>query len=152
MSTRLNPAALTALAAAALFGATTPLAKVLLGALSPFLLAGLFYLGSGIGLAVTLIGRRASRRLASGGDAEALPTERIAARDLPWLAGAIAAGGVGGPALLMFGLQATPAASASLLLNLEGVFTAVMALVCVLLLGLCVSKLGSYSPFLYFQF
>ena len=74
MSTRLNPAALTALAAAALFGATTPLAKVLLGALSPFLLAGLFYLGSGIGLAVTLIGRRASRRLASGGDAEELPT------------------------------------------------------------------------------
>ncbi len=129
MSIRLNAAALTALAAAALFGATTPLAKVLLGELPPFVLAGLFYLGSGIGLAVTLLARRAGR-VARGSDAE-VPrtesTERIAARDIPWLAGAIAAGGVCGPALLMFGLRATPAASASLLLNLEGVFTAVMA-------------------------
>jgi hypothetical protein len=45
-------AAFTALIAAALFGATTPLAKTLLGALSPFMVAGLFYLGSGIGLAI----------------------------------------------------------------------------------------------------
>ena len=131
MSTRFNSAALTALAAAALFGATTPLAKLLLGELAPFVLAGLFYLGSGIGLAVTLLARRVRRIVRDSGTGrmapEHQPMERIAARDTLWLAGAIAAGGVCGPALLMFGLQATPAASASLLLNLEGVFTAVMA-------------------------
>ena len=132
MPIRPNPAALTALAAAALFGATTPLAKVLLGELAPFVLAGLFYVGSGIGLAVTLLARH-GRRVVRGAGTGALAREpaesnaRIAARDIPWLAGAIAAGGVCGPALLMFGLRATPAASASLLLNLEGVFTAAMA-------------------------
>ena len=57
MPTRFN-AAFTALLAAALFGATTPLAKALLGSLSPFLLAGLFYLGSGTGLAAVILARR----------------------------------------------------------------------------------------------
>src|SRR6202007_2123238 len=47
--------------------------------------------------------------------------------ELPWLAGAIAAGGVAGPALPMLGLSSTPAATSSLLLNLEGVLTAVIA-------------------------
>ncbi len=36
--------------------------------------------------------------------------------------------------------------------RLSQVFTAVMALVTIVLFGLCVSKLGTYSPFLYFQF
>lgn len=126
MSARSNAAAFTALAAAALFGATTPLAKLLLGALPPFVLAGLFYLGSGIGLALVLLVRRGSRR-SDGGTERARQTERLTRGELPWLAGAILAGGVAGPALLMFGLTATPAATASLLLNLEGVFTAVLA-------------------------
>lgn len=39
-----------ALAAAALFGASTPFAKLLVGAVPPVLLVGLLYLGSGIGL------------------------------------------------------------------------------------------------------
>jgi drug/metabolite transporter (DMT)-like permease len=103
-----------ALASAALFGASTPFAKRLVGDIPPVLLAGLLYAGSGVGL-------RAFRvvRPAEGGS--------LSRREVPWLAGAILFGGVLGPVLLMTGLRTTPAASASLLLNLEGVFTAALA-------------------------
>ncbi len=104
-----------ALASALLFGASTPLAKALLADLPPFLLAGLLYLGSGIGL--LLVGRVAGR----SGEA---PLRRA---DLPRLAAAVLSGGVAGPALLMLGLAATPASTASLLLNLEGVLTIAVA-------------------------
>jgi drug/metabolite transporter (DMT)-like permease len=117
-----HDAAFAALLAAALFGATTPLAKTLLGSLSPFMVAGLFYLGSGIGLAIGILAQRLRR---TTGEQE--NESRIQSAELPWLVGAIAAGGVAGPALLMFGLSTTPAATSSLLLNLEGVFTAVIA-------------------------
>ncbi len=107
---------LAALAAALLFGGSTPFAKLLVGDVSPILLAGLLYLGSGIGLwAVRLIHDR-------GFALVNLPTN-----DWPWLLGAIASGGVLGPVLLMYGLTQASAGSASLLLNLEAVFTAVMA-------------------------
>src|SRR5579864_4333908 len=122
MPTRFN-AAFTALLAAALFGATTPLAKALLGSLSPFLLAGLFYLGSGTGLAAVIL----ARRLKGQADGQPVSHHRFPVREVPWLAGAIVAGGVAGPALLMLGLKTTPAATGSLLLNLEGVFTALIA-------------------------
>lgn len=102
-----------ALLSAALFGASTPLAKIFVGSISPLGLAGLLYLGSGIGLATWLLLRRRA--------------VTVAARDVPWLAGAIVAGGIVGPALLMYGLARTDAASASLLLNLEAVFTAALA-------------------------
>ncbi len=108
-----------ALAAAALFGASTPLAKLLVGAMSPVLLAGLLYLGSGIGLLGWRLAWRRTRRPAR----EAALTQH----DVPWLAGAILAGGVIGPLLLMLGLTHVAAAPASLLLNLEGVFTALLA-------------------------
>ncbi len=109
-----------ALAAALLFGASTPIAKVLLGVTEPVLLAGLLYLGSGCGLAIWWWLRF---RFQDGGSQEA----SLKRTDLPWLVGAIFAGGIVGPALLMVGLAITPASSASLLLNLEGVFTAVVA-------------------------
>jgi drug/metabolite transporter (DMT)-like permease len=108
-----------ALGAAALFGASTPFAKLLLDDIAPVLLAGLLYAGSGIGLGLWWLVRR-MRRGASG---EA-PLRRP---DLPWLGGAVLTGGVLGPVLLMWGLAATPAATASLLLNLEGVLTAAIA-------------------------
>ncbi|WP_159834932.1 DMT family transporter [Burkholderia sp. 8Y] len=111
----------TALAAAALFGAATPIAKLLLGTLSPFMVAGLFYLGSGVGLGVGIAARAFRKRGAQAS------THRIKRTEIPWLLGAIAAGGVAGPALLMLGLTSTPAATASLLLNLEGVLTALIA-------------------------
>jgi drug/metabolite transporter (DMT)-like permease len=104
-----------ALAAALLFGLSTPLAKTVASVVHPVLLAGLLYLGSGIGLC-GIWTLRPFRREA--------PLKR---GDAPWLSGAIAAGGVLGPLLLMWGLAQTPASSASLLLNLEGVFTALLA-------------------------
>ena len=114
----MNPGIASALAAAVLFGASTPLAKLLVGAVPPVMLAGLLYLGSGVGL----LGYRALvRRHLAAGEAP------LARADLPWLAGAIVAGGIAGPLLLMFGLRATSGAAASLLLNLEAVFTATLA-------------------------
>ncbi|TDN70167.1 drug/metabolite transporter (DMT)-like permease [Paraburkholderia sp. BL10I2N1] len=124
MPTRFH-AAFTALFAAALFGATTPLAKLLLGALSPFMVAGLFYLGSGVGLALTIALRR--MRTVNRSTSAKLRASRIQWPDVLWLLGAIAAGGIAGPAFLMLGLSSTPAATGSLLLNLEGVFTALIA-------------------------
>lgn len=111
-----------ALAAALLFGASTPLAKTLTGTVSALLLAGLLYLGSGVGLGAILLIRRLKRKPDSQPAQPAVPRH-----ELPWLAGAILAGGVAGPALLMAGLAVTSAASASLLLNVEGVFTALIA-------------------------
>lgn len=109
--------------AALLFGASTPLAKWLGVSLAPQMLAGLLYLGSGLGLAVLMVIRRIVQ---SGPRAEAVVLH-IPLRDWPWLAGAILAGGVMGPVFLMSGLASTDAATASLLLNLEGVLTALMA-------------------------
>jgi drug/metabolite transporter (DMT)-like permease len=108
-----------ALAAALLFGLSTPLAKELVGEVPPLLLAGLLYMGSGLGLLVLLGIRVAARRQAG------ITWPRGAA--VGWLLGAILAGGALGPFLLMFGLRQTDAASASLVLNLEGVFTALLA-------------------------
>ena len=108
-----------ALASAALFGASTPLAKRLLPSVEPMLLAGLLYLGSGLGLAFW---RNLGRRKTGNPD-----EARLSRRDAPCLAGAILCGGVVGPVLLMLGLAHTAASSASLLLNLEGVFTALLA-------------------------
>jgi drug/metabolite transporter (DMT)-like permease len=109
-----------ALIAAALFGASTPLAKILLGQTPPILLAALLYLGSGVGLAIWLI----LRRLLKGPQAR---EAALRANDLPWLGGAIFFGGIIAPVSLLIGLRLTPASSASLLLNLEGVFTATVA-------------------------
>lgn len=103
-----------ALASAALFGISTPLAKALNGALPPVLLAGVLYLGSGTGLWFL---SRVQRARGISGEA---PLRRA---DVPWLAAIVLAGGVCGPALLMLGLATTSASASSLLLNLEGVFT-----------------------------
>lgn len=105
---------LAALGAAILFGAGTPLAKLLLNDVSPWLLAGLLYLGSGLGLT-------AFRRLSQA------PAVSLPRNEALWFAGAIAAGGIVGPVLLMLGLTGMPASGASLLLNAESVFTALLA-------------------------
>src|SRR4051812_24221548 len=104
-----------ALLSAVLFGASTPFAKLLLGTVDPWLLAGLLYLGAGIGLGIVHVSRGLLR----------LPTIEPPLRrsDVPWLAAVVASGGIAGPLLLMFGLARTEAAGASLLLNLEGLAT-----------------------------
>ena len=111
----INTGILLALLSAVLFGASTPFAKLLLGAVDPWMMAGLLYLGAGLGLAAVHLSRAALR----------LPATEAPLRrsDVPWLGLVILAGGVGGPLFLMFGLAQTSAASASLLLNLEGLAT-----------------------------
>lgn len=108
-----------ALGSAILFGASAPLSKLLLGSIDPWLLAGILYLGAGLGLAIVHRGRR-HVGLAS---VEA----KLQRSDMPWLAAVIVFGGVLGPLLLMLGLAQTSAASGSLLLNLEGLATMAIA-------------------------
>jgi drug/metabolite transporter (DMT)-like permease len=108
-----------ALASAFLFGASTPIAKLLLGIADPLLLAGLLYLGSGAGLALVKIG---------GGFLGLGRSEApLRACDLTWLAAIVLSGGILGPALLMWGLTVTPASTGSLLLNTEGLATMAIA-------------------------
>ncbi|MBS0367708.1 MAG: DMT family transporter [Proteobacteria bacterium] len=109
-----NPGVVAALVAALLFGASAPIAKWFLHAVSPWVLAGLFYLGSGIGLGFYRLVTRAQSVSLQKGEAG-------------WLAGAVLSGGVAGPVLLMFGLSGMPASGAALLLNAEGVLSALLA-------------------------
>ena len=103
-----------AIAAALLFGLSTPAAKAIVGNVDPLLLAGFLYLGSGLGLAIILL--FAQRH-----------GVRLKRADLPWLLATVVFGGAFGPALLMWGLTQTTGSAASLLLTLEGVFTALIA-------------------------
>src|SRR3569833_3119415 len=108
-----------AVGSAVLFGVSAPISKLLLGnAISPWLLAGILYVGAGLGLAAT--------RLLAG---RVLPATEAPLRrsDMPWLMGVLLFGGVLGPVLLMLGLSMTSASSASLLLNAEGLATMVIA-------------------------
>ena len=112
----MNQSVFYAISAAALFGASTPLAKLLVGDMSPVLLGGLLYLGSGVGLGLFRILR--DKGWQSSG---MLPGE------WPWLLGAILFGGVIGPVALMVGLTSASGSAASLMLNLESVLTALLA-------------------------
>jgi drug/metabolite transporter (DMT)-like permease len=107
---------LQALLAAVFFGASAPVAKLLLGDIAPVFLASFLYLGSGTGIALTKLTQR------KGTEAG------ITREDIPWLAGAIISGGILAPIILMVSLQNTPASTASLLLNFEGVGTTFIAL------------------------
>jgi drug/metabolite transporter (DMT)-like permease len=109
-----------ALLAAILFGASTPFAKLLIDQITPIALAGLLYTGSGLGLLTWMLLRKTLLRRIS--------TEaNLTRKDVPGLSGAILVGGIIAPVLLMFGVNLIPASSASLLLNLESVFTALLA-------------------------
>ena len=109
-----QPGVLAALASAFLFGAGTPLAKWLLGQMSPWMLAGLLYLGSGLGLGLYRWLRGATR-------------PRLNPGEMGWLLAAVLCGGGIAPVLLLFGLSAMPASHAALLLNAEAVLTALLA-------------------------
>lgn len=117
--THLWPGVPLALGSAILFGLSAPLSKLLIGAIDPWLLAGILYLGAGAGLGLIHAGR-----VAFG-----LPNVEasLTRADLPWLAAVVAFGGVLGPLFLMLGLSLTSASSASLLLNLEGLATMAIA-------------------------
>jgi drug/metabolite transporter (DMT)-like permease len=117
---RINPGVLSALSAGVLFGASTPLAKRLVHGIDPWMLAGLLYLGSGIGLGLY-------KALNSLLRPPRLDATSLRGADRWWLAAAIGAGGIVAPVLMMYGLNRTAASSASLLLNLEGVFSVLIA-------------------------
>ena len=109
-----QPGVMAALGSALLFGAGTPLAKLLLHSVSPWLLAGLLYIGSGLGLALY-------RRV------RLLPTPRLNAAEKCWMLAAVVCGGALAPVLLMWGLSSLPASHVALLLNAEAVLTTVFA-------------------------
>jgi drug/metabolite transporter (DMT)-like permease len=113
------PGAPLALGAAVLFGITAPVAKLLVGAVEPQMLAGLLYLGAGAGLAGVHFGRGALSMPA--------PEPSLGRADIPWLAAVLLFGGMLGPLFLMLGVARTNASSASLLLNLEGLATMAIA-------------------------
>lgn len=121
MISRQNIAYLQALAAAVLFGAGAPLAKLLLAGINEVMLAGFLYLGSGMLAALALIWtkpRNKKRQIEAS----------LARGDYPWLAGATICGGILAPILLMFSLKLTPASNASVLLNFELAATSLIAL------------------------
>lgn len=105
------------LLAAALFGLSAPIAKMLLGAVSPVLLAGLLYLGAAGGLGL--------HRMIRPGTVET----SLGRADIPKLIGVVLSGGVLGPILMLFGLQRVTAVAGALLLNLEAPFTVLLAVV-----------------------
>lgn len=115
----INPGISYAIISAILFGASTPFAKYFLTELNPWLLAGLFYLGSGLGILLVLL----IRYFLTKCKLEA----KLKRSDLKWLLMATLSGGVLGPILLMFGLTKIPASTASLLLNFESIFTVLIA-------------------------
>jgi len=112
-----------ALASAALFGLSTPLTKLLLGHAGPVVLAGLLYLGSGLGLLLVKLARRSARVRETGAAAQT----SLQRQDLPWLAGAVVTGGILAPVLLLWGVSGLRASTASLLLNAEAVLTVLVA-------------------------
>lgn len=114
--------ALIALAAAGLFGASTPFSKLLLDEASPQMLGGLLYLGSGLGLTLIWVVRSLPAR-SSPRSGRAL----LQRSDLVWLAAAILCGGILAPVLLLWGLSGISAATTSLLLNFESVLTTLLA-------------------------
>ncbi len=111
-------AILFALGSAALFGLSTPAAKILLGSVHPAMLAGLLYCGAGLGVGALRLLRKKNI---------GTPDVALVRRDIPWLVAAICVGGIVGPLLLLIGLAQTQAATASLLLAFEGAATALIA-------------------------
>ena len=104
-----------ALLSAVLFGASTPIGKVLLDSLPPFQLAGLLYIGAAVGVLPFLMRRETAKKI-----------HHIGKRNILRLVGAISFGGVAGPVLLLFGLQKAPAASVAMWLNMELAATAIL--------------------------
>jgi len=115
------------LLAAALFGASAPLSKMLLQDIGPVMLAGLLYIGCGFGVAVLRAVRDASSTRRPGTARRGAAEAYLGRSDLPWLVGSLFLAGLWAPMMLMYGLKATPASTAALLLNFETVATTLIA-------------------------
>lgn len=114
-----------AIGSALLFGASPPFAKHLVNDIPPVALAGFLYIGAFCGLTLYII----ARKIFAGRRTEEQKAVALGKKDLPWLLGAVLFGGVIAPITLMFGLTMVSGFAASLLLNLEGIATAVIAIV-----------------------
>ncbi len=113
---KINPFVMSAIGASVLFGASTPFEKLFIHNITPIFMAGLLYLSSGIGLAAIRL-LRDKKWLASG----------LKKTEWKWFIGALCTGGILAPILLLEGLKLTSSSNASLLLNMEAVFTAITA-------------------------
>ncbi|AFV01727.1 Permease of the drug [Dehalobacter sp. UNSWDHB] len=108
-----------ALLAAALFGISTPLSKLLLSHLSPIMIAALLYLGAGTGMFALRLIIKVNRPLSKEAG--------IARKDLPFTIGMVILD-ISAPILLLVGLSTTAAANVALLSNFEIAATALLAL------------------------
>ncbi len=124
------------LSAAALFGLSAPMAKLLLPSSTPLVLASLLYLGGGLGLTCL----EALRRMSPTGGSQR--EARLGSKDVPLLLGVILCGGILGPVLMLTGLARLTGVTASLMLNLEGPFTILLAL---LVFGEHLGRAGALS-------
>ena len=106
-----------ALGAGVLFGLSAPLSKLIVAGMDPIALAGVLYLGA---FAAVSVGRLL-------GVTRGLHSEPLRRLDVPYVLTMIIVGGIMAPVLLMFGVRAASGFTASLLLNLEGVTTALIA-------------------------
>lgn len=111
-----------ALLSSILFGASAPITKMLLGKIEPIPLASLLYLGSGFGLLIFQIINSLIKK-------QAINEASLKKKDFIWLSGAIIAGGIIAPIILMNSLKVTPGSTASLLLNFESVATTIIAII-----------------------
>lgn len=105
------------LLSAFLFGLSTPLCKFFVGEISAQMMAALLYLGSGLGMTLIAV-LRSGRKIR---------TSKLSTHEWLWFTTAMIFGGIAAPVALLLGLKAVSAATTSLLLNLEGVFTALLA-------------------------
>lgn len=114
-----NIGILLAILAAALYAVNSPFSKLLLDYMPPTLMAGLLYIGAGLGMGVIALVRRVRKT----NDAE----KKITRADLPYTVAMIVLD-IAAPIFLLLGLSYTTAANASLLNNFEIVATALIAL------------------------
>ena len=112
-------AVLLVLVAGTMFGLCVPFSKALIGGFDPIMMAGLLYAGATLGTGTWFLLRR-------GTSVRPVPA-RMERSDVLYLMGSTVFGAIAAPILLMVGLKWTAGSDASLLLNLEGVATAVIA-------------------------
>ncbi len=116
---RKRTAVFLALLAAALYAVNVPFSKQLLSQVQPTMLAGLLYIGAGIGVGCMLLTKRAAGKPVAGA--------LLGRADLPYTVAMVVLD-IAAPILLMYGIQQTNAANVSLLNNFEIVATSLIAL------------------------
>lgn len=113
-------AILYAILAALFYGFSTPLSKILVSHMSPYLLSSLLYFGAGVGMLLVILISHLHKK-------QKIVNE-FTQKDLKYIILMIILDIVA-PILLMIGLSTTNASTASLLNNFEIVFTGIIAMI-----------------------